>query len=61
MTKRRKLTAEEVAKVRKYAEADAKSKFPDMTVSVTVDDELDDDGKANWNIVGFKETITNIK
>jgi hypothetical protein len=60
MTKRRKLTAEEVAKVRKYAEAGAKSKFPDMTVSVTVDDGLDD-GKANWNIVGFKETITNIK
>lgn len=61
MNKKRKLTTEEVAKVKSYAEADAKKKFPDMTVHVVVDDELDDEGKANWNIVGFKETITNMK
>ena len=55
MTVGYKLTADEKKKVYDYAIEKARIAFPNSSVSLTVDDHLDANGKTNWRITVVAE------
>ncbi len=53
----RKLTDDEKAKFHKWALDQERPKYPDAYITITVNDEIDDDGKVHYLTVVTKEAV----
>ncbi len=57
MAEKRKLTLDQIEKIRKYVEQRERSNYPDQTITVSVKTETDDDGNPIVNITRMKESV----